>query len=258
MIKNKIGLVLSGGGIKGVAHIGAIKALEEHGISPYYISGTSAGAIIGAFYAYGYTPKKILSFFKKLSLFSISRYAFRKPGLINTDKFYDDFKVYFPEDDFRVLKKKLFVTTVNILNGELTIFEQNELIKPFLASAAYPGLFSPVEINNEVYADGGILDNFPLTPLIEYCNHIIGVHTSPLTIIDNHKLKHSYNVLDRAIKINFSKSSLDKFNKCDILIIPKELDKFGLFDKNNINEIYNIGYSETKKKLKEHEQIVSI
>jgi NTE family protein len=257
MIKNKVGLVLSGGGIKGVAHIGAIKALEENNISPYYISGTSAGAIIGAFYAYGYSPENILSFFKKLSLFSVSRYAFRKPGIINTDKFYEDFKVYFPEDDFGALKKKLFVTTVNILNGEIKIFKQNELIKPFLASAAYPGLFSPVKIDNEIYADGGILDNFPLTPLTDFCDHIIGVHTSPLTIIDHNKLKHSYNVLERAIKINFSKSSIEKFNKCDILVNPQELHKFGLFGMNNIYEIYNIGYVETKKKLEEYKEMIS-
>ena len=251
MSKNNIGLVLSGGGVRGVAHIGAIQALEENNISPHYISGTSAGAVIGAFYAYGYKPEEILSFFKSLSLFKVSRYAFRKPGFIDTDNFYDDFRVYFPEDNFNVLQKKLFITTVNILNGEIVVFENGEIIKPLLASAAYPGLFSPVTINNSVYADGGILDNFPLAPLKLICNQIIGVYASPLSSIRSKKLKHSYNVLDRAIKINFSKSSSQKFLNCDIMIHPLKLNKFGLFDKNYLDEIFEIGYNATLKKLKE-------
>jgi len=245
-----IGLALSGGGIKGIAHIGAIKALEENNIYPTHISGSSIGAIIGAFYASGYSPEKIVAFFKTIPLFNISRYSFRKPGIIDTENFYEDFKKYFPEDNFNMLQKKLFITTVDMLNGTIKIFNKGELIRPFLASAAFPGIFSPVTINNGLYADGGILDNFPLTPLKSICSQLIGIYVSPINTIKADKLKYSLNVLERSIRINFSNASLPKFSECDLLIYPP-LNKYGLFDKNNIDEIFNIGYETTQNKLEE-------
>lgn len=247
-----IGLVLSGGGIKGVAHIGAIKALEEHGIYPTHISGSSAGAVVGTFYAAGYSPNEMLDFFKKIQLFNFSRYAFRKPGFIDTDKFYADFKKYFPVDNFNVLQKKLFITTVDILNGHIKVFDKGPLIKPFLASSAFPGIFSPVLINESVYADGGILDNFPLDPLKSTCNQIIGIYVNPVVKTKTSKLKSSLTVLDRAIKINFLNNSLAKFSKCDLLINLEALTNYSLFDKSHIDDIFNIGYEETKKMIQKN------
>jgi len=244
-----IGLVLSGGGIKGVAHIGVIKALEENNIFPTHISGSSSGAVVGAFYAAGYSPEEMLRFFKSTALFNFNRFAFRKPGFIDTDKFHVDFNKYFPVDNFMSLQKKLFITTVDMLNGHIKVFTEGELIRPFLASAAFPGIFSPVTIDRGVYADGGILDNFPVTPLIDICDPIIGVYISPITKIKANNLRHSLNVLDRAIKINFLNGSLLKFSECDLLIQPDSLNKYGLFDKNGINEIFNIGYQTTLNAL---------
>jgi len=246
-----IGLVLSGGGIKGVAHIGAIKAFEEHGLYPTHISGSSAGAVIGAFYSANYTPEEMLAFFKVTPLFNFSRFSFRKPGFIDTDNFYNDFKKYFPVDNFDALNKKLYITTVDMLNGKIKVFEKGELIRAFLASAAFPGIFSPVAIGDGMFADGGILDNFPVAPLNGLMDQIIGVYTSPIQIITADKLRNSLSVLDRAIKINFSSGSLLKFSVCDILIYPDDLNKFSLFDRNHIDEIYQMGYLATKKKLLE-------
>ena len=87
-----IGLVLSGGGMRGVAHIGAIKALEEHGIFPNHIAGSSVGAIVGALYAYGHSWDKILEFFKNIQILDLKKYALNKPGFIDAEKFYSNFK----------------------------------------------------------------------------------------------------------------------------------------------------------------------
>ena len=251
-----LGLVLSGGGVKGVAHIGVIKALEENNIYPTHISGSSAGAVVGAFYAQGYKPEEILAFFKTTPLFNFSRYTYRKPGFIDTDKFYKDFKKYFPKDNFNTLQKKLFITTVDMLNGKIKVFEKGELIKPFLASVAFPGIFSPVTINNGVYADGGILDNFPIAPLRLNCENIIGIYLSPLTKIEPDRLKHSLSVLDRAIKINFSNGSSLKFPECDLLIDPDSLNKYGLFDKNSIDNIFDVGYQTAMKIIRENKNLI--
>lgn len=244
-----VGMVLSGGGVRGIAHIGVIKALEEDGIRPKIVSGSSAGAVVGALYCNGFTPEEMMNFFKVIPLFHINRFAFRKPGFIDTDKFYSDFKKYFGTDDFAVLQKKLFVTTVDMIHGNLKVFSEGQLIRPLLASSAFPGLFSPVSINGVLHADGGILDNFPTSPLKEQCSKMIGVYASPLTVINPDSLKYSVSVLERAIKINYSKRSNLKFADCDLMIRPLKLVDFGLLDVNKMDQIYQIGYQSAKEEL---------
>lgn len=247
--KKKTGLVLSGGGVRGMAHIGAIQALEEHGIYPDLVSGSSAGAVVGALYCHGYSPAEMKRFFAETPLFHISRFAFGKPGFIDTDKFFKDFLKYFRLDDFSSLKKKLYVTSVDMLNGEKKIFSEGELIRPLLASSAFPGLFSPVCIDDVLYADGGILDNFPIDPIVEDVDYLIGSYVSPLDTIPAENLKYSVNVLERAIRINYSKRSRRKFDTCDIFFRPAKLVQYGLLDVNKLDVIYQIGYEAACKEL---------
>ncbi|QCE40462.1 patatin-like phospholipase family protein [Psychroserpens sp. NJDZ02] len=251
------GLVLSGGGARGAAHIGAIKALEEFGVTPTHIAGTSAGAIIGALYAAGISWSEMLDFFKNISIFQTTRYARNKPGFINSAKFYDDLKTYLPIDDFSALKKPLFVTAANVIDGSLKIFSKGQLIKPVIASASFPGVFTPTEINGKFYIDGGTLNNFPVEPLLKDCDKIIGVYVNPLKKISIKDLKHSYSVVERAYKIKVASESMLKFSSCDLVISPEELINYGTFDMNSIDAIFNLGYTATKKALEENKNILT-
>ena len=236
------GLVLSGGGVRGIAHIGAIKALEENNIHPNYIAGTSAGAVVGVLYASGCGWKEILNFFNELELFTINKYAINKPGFIDSEKFYQNFKPYLPLDDFKMLSKKLFITATNLLDGTLKVFSEGELIKPILASAAFPGVFTPVKINNTYYIDGGTINNFPVELISMHCNQIIGVYVNPFEEVGNEYFKHSYTILERALRIKSANDSFSKFKACDLLIAPKELGNYSTFYMKHINEIFNLGY----------------
>ena len=247
----KLGLVLSGGGVRGIAHIGAIKALLEHNIEPNVVSGSSAGAVVGALYCNGYSPEEMMEFFKLIPLFHINKFAFSKPGFIDTDKFYTDFKKYFSHDNFSQLKKKLFVTTVDMCDGVLKVYESGQLIRPLLASSAFPGLFSPISIDQSLYADGGILDNFPTSPLMDLCENRIGVYASPLNRIEPNGLKYSVNVLERAIRINYSKRSHAKFQHCVLMINPLKLVDVGLLDVGKMDQIYQIGYESANRAIHE-------
>ncbi|MCX7551722.1 patatin-like phospholipase family protein [Xanthomarina sp. F2636L] len=248
-----IGLVLSGGGMRGAAHLGAIKALEEHNIYPTHIAGTSAGAIVGALYASGYSWENILKFFKTISVLDITKYAISKPGLLDANKFYNNFKKYFPEDNFSALKKELHITATNILNGDLAVFKEGELINPILASAAFPGVFSPVKIKDSYYVDGGVLNNFPVELLRKKCDKIIGVYVNGFETINIKELKHSHHVAERAFKLKSVREDYMKFIKCDLIVCPKGLDKFGTFDKKNLNHIFDLGYKTTIEALKTYE-----
>ena len=198
----------------------------------------------------GYKPREMLQFFKETPLFHINKFAIGKPGFIDTDKFYRDFNKYFPEDDFSGLSKKLFVTAVDMLSGEKTVFDQGPLIKTLLASSAFPGLFSPVEFNETLYSDGGILDNFPTDPVRKSTSVLIGSYASPLDAIQPESLKYSVNVLERAIRINYSRRSLRKFAHCNLVFRPLGLSRFGLLDVGKLDEIYQIGYQTASELLR--------
>jgi NTE family protein len=247
-----IGLVLSGGGARGAAHIGVIKALEEHGIFPTHIAGTSSGAIVGALYAAGVSWSEMLTFFKTIPLFHTKRYARNKPGFLNSENFYDDLKTYFPKDNFNDLKKPLFIPAANIIDGTSKMFSKGQLIKPIIASASFPGVFTPTEINGQFYVDGGTLNNFPVEPLKKDCDKIIGVFVNPLKEISIKDLKHSYSVIERAYKIKVTAESTNKFPDCDLVISPKDLVNYGTFGMSNVDAIFNLGYMSTLTALKDN------
>lgn len=252
---DNIGLVLSGGGARGAAHIGALKAFEEYGIFPTHISGTSIGAIVGALYAADVHWTEILKFFKTTSIFHTKRFAFNKPGFLDTEKFYDDLNVYLPRDNFDSLQKPLYITATNVLNGKLKIFSKGQLIKPVIASASFPGVFTPTEINGSYYIDGGILNNFPVEPLKKHCDKIIGVYINSLKKISIKDLKYSYSVADRALKIRAAYDSIKKFPECDLIISPEEIGEFAVFGMSNTDIIFELGYNATIKALEENKNL---
>lgn len=252
----KTGLVLSGGGVRGITHIGAIKALEEHDIHITHIAGTSSGAIVGALYAGGYGWEEILDFLKTTQLFSISKYAANKPGFVDPEKFYDRFSKYFPKDNFQSLNRSLYITATNILDGTLKVFHQGELIRPVLASASFPGVFAPVRIKEGYYVDGGVLNNFPSDLIKMQCDRLFGVYVNPFQKkVTVEGLKYSYSVLERVFKIMMAKESLTKFEDCDLLVSPKGLNKFGTFDLKDADAIFELGYRATVSALKSNESL---
>lgn len=247
--KKSIGLALSGGGIKGVAHIGTLKAITEQGIKIDRITGTSAGAIVGALYAGGYSWEVILEFFTNTSIFNLSRFALRKPGFLDTIKFQNDLERYFPEDSFEKLTIPLTITATQIESGNSKSFDSGRLIRPILASSAFPGVFTPIEIEGIYYFDGGVIDDFPVEYLVDTCDYIIGSYANPLSEMTVDSLKYSYQVLNRAYEINLHHHVHNKFNNCDVFISPQELSQFGTFSMRSAKKIFEIGYEEAKKQL---------
>ena len=124
---NSIGLVLSGGGVRGMAHIGLLQALEEHKISVRRIAGSSVGALVGALYAKGHPIKDILQFFKDTPVFQYRFFAIGKPGFMATERYMPIFKKYFPQDTFSSLKLPLHVVATDLMRGKETVFNEGQL-----------------------------------------------------------------------------------------------------------------------------------
>lgn len=243
MSNYKLGLVLAGGGVKGAAHLGVMKAMIEHGIEASVIAGTSAGALAAAFYAANYHPEEVLELFADNSNFTFNAFSLSQPGLLNTEKFEPFLKRFFGEKTFDDLDKELQVMATDIIEGSCTTFSSGSIVKPLLASCAFPFLFSPLEIGDSLYCDGGIVNNFPVEVVKEKVSHTLGVYISPLKKIRKDELSSTANVMDRIYRISNRYASIEKLKDCDWVINPPEMEKYGTFTMNKMREIYDIGYS---------------
>lgn len=245
----RLGLVLSGGGVRGVAHIGVLAALAERGLAVDCVAGTSSGAIVGAFYAAGCPTAAMLDFFAHRSPFKLSMVSMGKPGIIDTAKVRADLLEYLPEDSFEALGKRLFLAATDLVNGKLVIFESGPLICAILASSSMPGVFTPTEIDGRWYADGGVLNNFPVEPLKGLCDVIVGVYASPLKAVHQDDLTSSLAVLQRALEVGIYNHSKTKFHVCDVMLCPQELYEHSTFSNKHVREIYEIGYRAALERL---------
>ncbi len=154
------GLVLSGGGARGLAHIGVLEVLEERGVGFDLVAGTSMGAIVGALYASGLRAGEILALARKtpwLGLLGLSP----REGIFSRKKLRDFLAEYLPPR-FEDLRRPLVVTAVEVASGRLHYLSHGDLVSAVMASAAYPGLLAPVEREGVLLFDGGVLDNLPV------------------------------------------------------------------------------------------------
>lgn len=240
--KHKLAMVLSGGGVKGAAHIGVLQALEEYKIKPTIVAGTSAGALAGAFYACGYSAKEVMKLMTENSFFKFGAFTWAQPGMLDAEKFLSVFCHYFEGKTFESLDIELEIATTDIIKGTLKMFRSGPLLKPLLASCAFPFVFAPIAIDGSLYADGGIINNFPTSGVVSKSEKTLGVYVSPLRKIDKSNLKSAIDVADRAYRISNRYESLNKLNDCTWVINPHELENYGTFTLSRIMEIYRLGY----------------
>ncbi len=245
-----IGIVFSGGGVRGAAHAGVLKALEENGIQPNILSGSSAGALAGALYAAGFKPEEILRFFKENSnVLRWQNFSRTKPGILDTEKYAVIFEPWLKKHTFESIDKRLYICVTDVLKGSVKFYSEGELVHPLLASAAVPGIFSPVEIGDSWYIDGGTMNNFPIEPLIGQCDFLIGSFVSFKGSIGKRHLSSTYKLVSRANELSVLANSQGKFDLFDFLMNPPELANYTTFDSSKIEEIYSIGYHHAMKNM---------
>lgn len=251
---NTIGLVLSGGGSKGIAHAGVLKFFDEEGIVPYHIAGTSSGAIVSSLYAGGKKPEEILEFFKSIYFFHWRHFTFKKAGFIDSGAFRNYFTTIFKDAIIGDMPYKMHLTATDLVSGKLRVFgPETKIVDAVLASSAFPGVISPHEIDGRIYSDGGIINHFPTDILQGRCDTLIGVYVSPIQKIKAADLKSIKAVTTRAYDLLSANSNMQKFTLCDWIISPDELALYSTFETNRIkmDEIYKIGYEAAKKSYDE-------
>ena len=257
---DSLGLCLSGGGALGFAHIGAIQSLEENGISPTHIAGSSMGAIVGALYAAGYTPADMMQMIKDDKLYKVTKLltftaTFLKSGLSTHNSLSKLMEEMIPHNSFEKLQKKLHICIVNLNSGEWEIIDSgNDLKKWVCASASIPGVFETVKDGRTYYVDGGLLNNMPAQGLENNCRTIIGVDVIPHKVPS--ELNKPSDTLAYSIRAMQHQNSKAGRELCRYLIEPKAIEEFHEFSFDSYEAIYKHGYDAASKFIAENPRIL--
>lgn len=244
------GYALSGGGARGFAHLGALAALEEYHVRPDIVAGTSIGAVVGAFYADGYTPIEIFRLFHSVKLRNLVASSFPRGGLFKSTGLQQILEKNLRARSFRELHIPLRVIASDIEEGKAHCFSEGELIPAILASCTVPVVFTPVEIDGHFYVDGGMFDNFPVQCIRKECRRIVGVNVSPVVKMKyNKSLRY---VIERSMNYMVGSNTVESIKLCDYLISSDEFSKRSIFDTKDTPELFREGYRVTKAYLGEN------
>lgn len=245
----KIGISLSGGGAKGIAHVGVLQALLDHDIEPDIIAGTSAGAIVGALYAAGIPASEMMNAIRNTSYLRIFGLRWPDKGLGDMNYLKELLAKLIRVDSFKSLKKLFYVTVTNLNTGQVEIKKDGSLFDAVCASSSVPLLFKPVDINGSMYLDGGIGMNMPVRCLIGKCDIIIGVN-----LVNHHPIEDKYlsswkEIMSRVFDLSVYNNVKPEMDLCDVVIEPVDIHLYSRFNFNQAEQLYRAGYEGAIKQI---------
>lgn len=236
-----IGIALSGGAVRGFAHLGILRALNEMGLCPTHYTGASAGSIVGAFMAAEYSPQEAFDLIVKTNLTKSLRPAFSRMGLMKLAHMEALLARHLPAT-FAELPLPLTINATDLERGESVYFSEGPLASAILASCCLPGIFEPIGIDGRQLVDGGVLNNLPVEPLeAAGCDLLIGCHVNPVGV-EEQPFTSMKGVLYRSLYLAAAKTTHQKIGRVHLFLEPPGLDRFGLFDLRRAGDIFETGY----------------
>ena len=215
-----LGVALGGGFARGIAHIGALKVLEQEDIPVDFMAGTSVGAIIGASYCGGMTSAELEDMARTLRFSDFARWTLSRYGFCNSDRMVRLFERTLKKHTFEDLAIPLAITATEFRTGEPMVFTKGALVDPIRASCAYPGMFLPVEIDGHSYIDGMLAYAVPTTPLRQMgADRVIGIYLSS-NWSEARPPRHVFEVIGHCFCIAQSKLSESWVKDANLLIEP--------------------------------------
>jgi NTE family protein len=253
-----VGVVLSGGAARGFAHLGALQALEDYGIVPTHVSGSSMGAILGAIYAAGVPVHQIYSFAREqhyLLLYrpSLNGALFRTTFL---KKMLDHLIPH--HNTFESLQKKMYVCITNLNTAEYEIVSSGSLKDKIVASASIPFIFEPSAIGSFTYVDGGLANNLPVEPLLNACKYTIGISVNSISDTLSQEEVAGMGGVHRALTMVVAANEKQRRRLCSFYIEIKQAGKLRLLDFGRIEEFYAIGYHATVEYIEKRPEILQL
>lgn len=246
----KLGVALSGGGARGFAHVGALKALEEAGFKPDIIAGVSAGSITAVLYAAGVPFDEMLNMFSdtKVTDFCEST-IIHGEGVFSLRKFKKFIEKATGVSRLEDLKIPTYIGATDLDHGEPVEFHEGPLGERVVASCSIPIVFTPVCIDGTHYVDGGVLRNLPAWTIRDKCEKLIGINVSPLK-----SFRYKKSILDigmRTYSLMAKANQKHDMDICDRVIITSELANYQVFNMKDINTAYLTGYATANRAIKQ-------
>lgn len=248
--KYDTGLALSGGFIRGFAHLGVIQSLIEHDIRPDIISGVSAGALVGVLIADGNEPYRVLDFFKGLKFLDFTKPTIPRSGFFDLNELKAFLDTHLKAKRLEELPLPTIVTATDLDHGHSVHFTKGAIAERVVASCSMPILFKPTEINGTNYVDGGVLMNLPVSTLRNTCRRVVAVNVSPL-LAPKYKL-NMINIAERSYHFMSNSNTLAERDLADILIEPTNLSSYGNTKLEKAQEIFMAGYKKANETLLEY------
>ena len=248
LFNTKIGLALGGGAAKGIAHVGVLKALEDQKVNIRYIAGTSVGAIIASLYAFNVSVDDIGGLAKRLTMSKVTSFKLSKTGFFTTASLRDLIVEYIGEVNIEDAKIPLAIVATDIRNGEEIILRKGSVADAVSASAAIPGIYIPVEIDNRSLVDGGLVQNVPIEALQAMGAGVtIASHLNSASQYS--EISHVLDVMRNAFEIAVSHHTQDQLKDADV-IISMDVSEFSLRDNTDrYDELFAIGYDTAAQQL---------
>jgi NTE family protein len=245
--ETRIGLALGGGAILGAAHIGVLKAFDEEKIPISALSGTSIGAFVAALYAFGVSPGQLEKIALELDWLDISGFAFSRLGLLSNEKMGKKIDEVLGEVQFKDARIPLSIIATDIGRFEKVVLEMGDVARAVMASACIPGIFIPVEIDDHLLVDGGLMENVPISPLKRRgMDKIIGVDLNA-----GRKYKKPDDLIDvvlNAIDIAIDNATRMQTRIADLLIAP-ELSAYNRADADHVQDLIRGGYTAARRMI---------
>lgn len=236
----QIGYALSGGFIKGFAHLGVMQALLEHDIKPDIISGVSAGALAGVFYADGNEPHKVIDYFSGHKFQDLTKLVIPKKGLFELSEFVDFLRTNLKAQKLEELQIPLIITATDLDHGRMVHFHRGSIAERVAASCCMPVLFAPVNIEGSHYVDGGLMMNLPVSSIRRICDKVVAVNVSPI-MAEDYKM-NIINIALRSFHFMFRANTFPEREKADLLIEPYNLYGYSNTELEKAEEIFEQGY----------------
>ena len=242
---NKIGLALSGGGARGIAHLGVLAALDELKIPVAQLSGVSSGAIAGTFYAAGFAPREILRLLLDTNVARLTRPAFSRYGLLYMDAVEGLLGKHLGNiTSFADLRLPLTLVATDLIAGESVYFTEGPLLPPLLASSAVPIIYRAVEYQGRQLVDGGLLNNLPVEPLLEQPDlRVVGVHCNPIN--PEARIPTFRRLIERTLHLAINANTAARKAQCHLLLEPPALRHYRPLGYKRGPELFDIGYRYT-------------
>ncbi len=254
----KIGISLCGGGARGMAHIGVLKAIEDLEMDIYAISGASAGAIVGSLFAGGRSPDDILKVATESTFLKAFKPGIRWTGLGDLQYLEDIIRDNLAFDTFEGLPRDLHIGVTNLNTGEPEIMDKGIVSKAVAASSAIPGVFKPVEIGKYKYIDGGFMNNLPVEPLLEICDLVIGVNVNAHGYRTVKELDQVFEIAQRCFDLVMWNNTREHLAKCHTAIELSSAYDYSLFEFGKAAEICDKAYHEARPMLENLQNHIEI